>query len=105
MAVKYFTFTTSGATFLVGNHKIAGRATGAVGSVNGDFIGSATVASTAEVDLDDVKGQGFTLATSAGTAQLLFHTYGMHLQTKTTMVKLMLPTQLSVSQHLCLWAL
>ena len=67
---KVFTFTTSGATFTVGDHKITGRATGAVGSVNGDFIGSASVASTAEVDLDDVQGQGFTLATSAGTASI-----------------------------------
>jgi hypothetical protein len=69
---EVFTFATSGATFTVGNHKITGRDTGAVGSVNSDFIASATVSSTAEVDLDDVKGQGFTLATSAGSASVAF---------------------------------
>jgi hypothetical protein len=69
---EVFTFATSGATITVGNHKITGRDTGAVGSVVSDYIASATVASTAEVDLDSVKGQGFTLATSAGTASVAF---------------------------------
>lgn len=70
---ELFTFTTSGATFSVGNHKITGRDTGAVGSVVGDFVGGTpTVSSTAEVDLDTVKGQGLTLATSAGTASVAF---------------------------------
>jgi len=70
---EVFTFATSGATFTVGNHKITGRDTGAVGSVVSDFVvGTPTVASTAEVDLDVVKGQGFTLATSAGSASVAF---------------------------------
>jgi len=69
---EVFTFTTSGATITVGNHKITGRDTGAVGSVVSDFMANETIASTAEVDLDDVKGQGFTLATSVGSSAVAF---------------------------------
>jgi hypothetical protein len=67
-----FTFTTSGMSLTVGNHKITGRDTGDVGSVISDFMANESISSTAEAALDDVKGQGFTMSTSMGTASVAF---------------------------------
>jgi hypothetical protein len=68
------TFASGGMTTVIGSQKVAGRDTGAVGSVTMDFIGSATIggASAAEVDLDDVKGQGIGVSTSMGDASVAF---------------------------------
>jgi hypothetical protein len=68
------TFASGGMTTVIGSQKVAGRDTGAVGSVTMDFIGSATIggSSAAEVDLDDVKGQGIGVSTSMGDASVAF---------------------------------
>jgi len=67
-----FTFATDGMSMTIGRSKVLGRATGAVGSVISDFMANETIASTAEVDLDDVKGQGVSISTSMGSASVAF---------------------------------
>jgi hypothetical protein len=67
-----FTFATDGMSMSIGNMKVLGRATGAVGGVISDFMANETIASTAEVDLDDVKGQGVSISTSMGSASVAF---------------------------------
>jgi hypothetical protein len=72
--ISTVSFASGGMTTTIGSQKVAGRDTGAVGSVTMDFIGSATIggSSAAEVDLDDVKGQGIGVSTSMGDASVAF---------------------------------
>jgi hypothetical protein len=67
-----FTFATDGMSMSIGHQKVVGRSTGAVGSTISDFMANETIASTAEVDLDDVKGQGVQISTSMGSASVAF---------------------------------
>ena len=67
-----FTFATGGMSMTIGNQKVVGRSTGQVGSVISDFMANESIASTAEVDLDDVKGQGVSISTSMGSASVAF---------------------------------
>jgi hypothetical protein len=67
-----FTFATDGMSMTIGNQKIVGRSTGQVGSVISDFMANETIASSAEADLADVKGQGISISTSMGSASVAF---------------------------------
>jgi len=67
------TFTTGGATIVVGAIDVPGAGTGAVGGVNGDWVDLASVASsagTASTDIAVTSGDGFTLSTAMGGATL-----------------------------------
>jgi hypothetical protein len=70
--ISTVTFASGGMSTSIGVQKVTGRDTGGVGSVNSDYIGSASIASTAEADLDDVKGQGIGVSTSMGSASVAF---------------------------------
>jgi len=65
------TFTTGGATIVVGAVDTVGAGTGGVGGVNnGDWIDISTVAATASTDIAVTAGDGFTLSTALGGATL-----------------------------------
>ena len=69
---EVFTFATDGMSMSIGNMKVLGRDTGAVGSVISDFMANESIAASAESDLDDVKGQGVAIKTSMGSAAVGF---------------------------------
>jgi hypothetical protein len=63
------TFTTGGATIVVGEVDTVGTV-GGVGGVNSDWVDLATVAGTASTDIAVTSGDGFTLSTAMGGATL-----------------------------------
>jgi len=63
------TFTTGGATIVVGAVDTVGTV-GGVGGVNSDWVDLATVAATASTDIAVTSGDGFTLSTAMGGATL-----------------------------------
>jgi len=67
------TFTTGGATIVVGAIDVPGAGTGGVGGVNSDWVDLATVGAstgTASADIAVTSGDGFTLSTAMGGATL-----------------------------------
>jgi len=63
------TFTTGGATIVVGAVDTVGTV-GGVGGVNSDWVDLATVAGTASTDIAVTSGDGLTLSTAMGGATL-----------------------------------
>ena len=62
------TFTTGGATIVIGGVGTVGAGTGNVGGVNGDYVDAGTVAIAALNDIAVTSGDGFTLSTAMGGA-------------------------------------
>jgi len=62
------TFSTGGATIVIGGVGTVGAGTGNVGGVNGDYVDIATVAGAAVNDIAVTSGDGFTLSTAMGGA-------------------------------------
>jgi len=64
------TFTTGGATIVVGAVDTVGAGTGAVGGVNTDWVDLSSVAGDASTDIAVTAGDGFTISTALGGATL-----------------------------------
>jgi hypothetical protein len=63
------TFTTGGATIVVGVVDTVGTV-GGVGGVNSDWVDNSTIAADASTDIAVTSGEGFTLSTAMGGATL-----------------------------------
>ena len=63
------TFTTGGATIVVGVVDTVGTV-GGVGGVNSDWVDNATIGADASTDIAVTSGEGFTLSTAMGGATL-----------------------------------